>query len=90
MYSQMQFCQTAGCNATDAKLTNFCETKYMGTACSCSKGASRLEQYQWPVMLADCWEGNGGVGTHVSSLVRAWGIRTGVWECARILWQHVW
>lgn len=52
--SQMQFCQTAGCNATDAKLTNFCETKYMGVACSCSKGASRLEQYQWPVMLADC------------------------------------
>ncbi|SJX61158.1 uncharacterized protein SRS1_12380 [Sporisorium reilianum f. sp. reilianum] len=52
--SQMQFCQTAGCNQTDAKLTNFCETKYMGVACSCSKGASRLEQYQWPVMLADC------------------------------------
>lgn len=52
--SQMQFCQTAGCTDTDAKLTNFCETKYMGTACSCSKGASRLEQYQWPVMLADC------------------------------------
>ncbi|GAC72694.1 hypothetical protein PANT_7d00231 [Moesziomyces antarcticus T-34] len=52
--SQMQFCSTAGCNETDAKLTNFCETKYMGTACSCSKGASRLEQYQWPVMLADC------------------------------------
>lgn len=52
--SQMQFCSTAGCNVTDAKLTNFCETKYMGVACSCSKGASRLEQYQWPVMLADC------------------------------------
>ncbi|CDS00720.1 uncharacterized protein SPSC_04586 [Sporisorium scitamineum] len=52
--SQMQFCQTAGCNQTDAKLTNFCEIKYMGVACSCSKGASRLEQYQWPVMLADC------------------------------------
>ncbi|GAC97188.1 hypothetical protein PHSY_004773 [Pseudozyma hubeiensis SY62] len=52
--SQMQFCNTAGCNTTDAKLTNFCETKYMGVACSCSKGASRLEQYQWPVMLADC------------------------------------
>ncbi|KAJ9477641.1 hypothetical protein PHBOTO_001214 [Pseudozyma hubeiensis] len=52
--SQMQFCATAGCNTTDAKLTNFCETKYMGVACSCSKGASRLEQYQWPIMLADC------------------------------------
>lgn len=52
--SQMQFCAKAGCNDTEAKLTNFCETKYMGVACSCSKGASRLEQYQWPVMLADC------------------------------------
>ncbi|KAJ1032589.1 hypothetical protein NDA16_000612 [Ustilago loliicola] len=52
--SQMQFCATAGCNETDAKLTNFCETKYMGVACSCSKGVSILQQYQWPVMLADC------------------------------------
>ncbi|SNX82465.1 uncharacterized protein MEPE_01171 [Melanopsichium pennsylvanicum] len=52
--SQMQFCQTAGCNDTTATLTNFCEIKYMGVACTCSKGVSRLEQYQWPVMLADC------------------------------------
>ena len=52
--SQMHFCETAGCTDPDAKLTNFCETQYMGVACSCSKGASRLEQYQWPVMLADC------------------------------------
>ncbi|SAM76794.1 uncharacterized protein UBRO_01635 [Ustilago bromivora] len=52
--SQMQFCAAAGCDDPDAKLNNFCETKYMGVACSCSKGASRLQQYQWPVMLADC------------------------------------
>lgn len=52
--SQMQFCKTAGCADPEAKLTNFCETKYMGVACSCSKGESRLQQYQWPVMLADC------------------------------------
>lgn len=52
--SQMQFCQVAGCNDTSATLTNFCETEYMGVACSCSKGVSRLQQYQWPVMLADC------------------------------------
>lgn len=52
--SQMQFCKTAGCVDPEAKLNNFCETKYMGVACSCSKGESRLEQYQWPVMLADC------------------------------------
>ncbi|PWZ03077.1 hypothetical protein BCV70DRAFT_197311 [Testicularia cyperi] len=52
--SQMRFCQTAGCDTSDAELTNFCETKYMGVGCYCNKGASRLEQYQWPVMLADC------------------------------------
>lgn len=50
----MQFCAAAGCDDPDAKLNNFCETKYMGVVCSCSKGASRLQQYQWPVMLADC------------------------------------
>ena len=51
---QIDFCAKAGCVEPDAKLTNFCETEHMGTACSCSKGASRLQQYHWPVMLADC------------------------------------
>ncbi|PWN47504.1 hypothetical protein IE53DRAFT_390360 [Violaceomyces palustris] len=52
--SQVSFCATSGCSDPKAKLTNFCETEYMGTACYCSSGSSRLSQYNWPVMLADC------------------------------------
>ncbi|KAN0060620.1 hypothetical protein ACQY0O_007278 [Thecaphora frezii] len=59
---QIDFCAKAGCEQEDdgkkkggeVKLINFCETKYMGVACRCSRGAARLQQYSWPVMLADC------------------------------------
>ncbi|EPQ30281.1 uncharacterized protein PFL1_02397 [Pseudozyma flocculosa PF-1] len=52
---QVDFCAKAGCVQDGAKVKdNFCETKYMGAACRCDKGDSRLQQYNWPVMLADC------------------------------------
>lgn len=33
---------------------NFCNVDTMGTACRCTKGASNLDQWKWPVQFADC------------------------------------
>ncbi|WFD00059.1 hypothetical protein MYAM1_002805 [Malassezia yamatoensis] len=54
--SQTKFCATSGCTDNDDQIAhNFCDTsKGMATMCTCSKSASRLPQYQWPVQAQDC------------------------------------
>lgn len=52
---QTKWCDTAGCAEADASINeNFCDRDTMATRCTCSKGASLLPQYAWPVQVADC------------------------------------
>lgn len=52
---QTSWCSTAGCAEAGATVTeNFCETDTLASRCTCSKGKSNLNQYNWPVQMADC------------------------------------
>lgn len=52
---QTRWCATAGCIETGATVKeNFCDADTLATRCTCSKGASSLQQYAWPVQVADC------------------------------------
>lgn len=52
---QTQFCKTAGCANVNATINeNFCNVDTMGTRCSCNKGSSNLQQWNWPVQMQDC------------------------------------
>lgn len=52
---QTQFCKTAGCAEAGATIDqNFCNVETMGVRCTCNKGSSNLQQWKWPVQMADC------------------------------------
>ncbi|KAK0528959.1 hypothetical protein OC834_003866 [Tilletia horrida] len=52
---QMKFCAQSGCEDPKANITiNWCNNQTMGARCACNSGATVLDQYNWPLELADC------------------------------------